>query len=89
MDLPKLKSTISSFMLGEEGKMSKQSALVLGSMFMGTSLGILASNAHAATTCDIEYVEPGTEVGRCVHSSSGACGENEPVACGGCDGGGM
>jgi hypothetical protein len=39
---------------------------------------ILASDAQAAVNCDLEHVEPGTELGRCIYSSGCDC------ACGGC-----
>lgn len=71
-NLPKIKSVISSFFLGEEGKISKQSILSLGAMFVGSVA--VADIAQAATNCEMEFSSPNTEIGRCVHSSSGGCG---------------
>lgn len=84
--LSKIESTISSFLLGEEGKISKQSALSLGALLTG---GVLATNiaqaAHSSTST-LEFTWPNIEKGihTSAHSSAGGCG-----GCGGgCTGGG-
>ena len=45
--LPKIKATISAFLLGEEGKISKQAGLALGSFVFGASVATTLSSEVA------------------------------------------
>lgn len=77
--LPKIKATISSFLLGEEGKISKQSGLLLGSFLLGASITALLEpqvgisdggcGCGCACACACGVVTP---VVTAVHSSSSA-----------------
>ncbi len=50
MKLPEIKKTIASFLLEEEGKITKQSALTLGAVLGAAAIGTLASDIAEATT---------------------------------------
>lgn len=75
--LPKIKSTISAFLVGEEGKISKQAALSLGALLTATAVAATAMAAHSSTS-QIQFEQPATEKG--IHSSAhtsaggGGCG---------------
>jgi hypothetical protein len=83
---PKLKKKLSSFLLSEEGKISKQSLLTLGSFVSAAVIaGALATKQSAGHTNDItvSYQEAGKiAVGQHSHhnSDTGVCGS---VDCGG------
>ena len=71
--IPKVKKKLSSFLLSEEGKISKQSLLSLGA-FMSAAVigGILATKEAAAThtnSLDVAYSD-GTATGTHAHHSS-------------------
>jgi hypothetical protein len=59
--LPRIKSTISSFLLGEEGKITKQSVLAIGSFLLGSA---------TAVSIESEIVEGSV----CVSCGCGGCG---------------
>ena len=85
--LPKIKTKITSFLVGEEGKISKQSLLSLGSFISAAVIGgILATKEAAAQPTNdltVSYAD-GTATGtHAHHSSGGGC-----TACSwGCGGG--
>lgn len=66
--LPKIKSTISSFLLGEEGKISNQSILAIGSFLVG----------YAATVSSLPQVALGG-CGSCACACACACGSCAPT----------
>ena len=71
-------------LLIEEGKISKESVIALGSMFVGSVA--LAGAAEAAYNCGLSFTPPSTEVATCVHTSTAtpaSCGGGG-MGCGGC-----
>ena len=77
--LPQIKKKISSFLVGEQGKISKESMLKLGSFLATTSAAasLLANSAEAAVThvnsIGVEY-SGGTATGTHAHHASGGAG---------------
>jgi len=74
-------------MLGEEGKISKESVIAMGSVFVGSIATLsLASPAEAAYNCGLSFTPPSTEVATCVHTSTvtAGCGGGMGGSCGGC-----
>ena len=55
MKLPQIKKTISSFLLEEDGKITKQSALTLGSILGAAAIGTLATDIANAATHTNDY----------------------------------
>ena len=83
MLIPKIKKKITSFLLEEEGKISKHSLLSLGSFISAAVIGgILATKEAAAVhtnTLDVGY-SGGTATGTHTHHQSGA-GYSTACAC--------
>ena len=81
--IPKIQKKINSFLLSEEGKISKQSLLSLGA-FMSAAVigGILATKEAAAAhtnSLDVSYADPtatGTHAHHSSHSSHGSHGSH-------------
>ena len=88
MNLPKIKATISSFLLGEEGKISKSSVLAMGSMFAIGTLSTAVANAAHSSVSDLSFQTPNTEVA--THTSAYVSGFGCVSVCaigaGGCAG---
>lgn len=49
--LPRIKSTISSFLLGEEGKITKQSVLAIGSFLLGSAVAVSLESEIVNAVC--------------------------------------
>jgi hypothetical protein len=61
MNLPEIKKTISAFLVGEEGKISKQSIIKAGVVLTAISLGALRNvSSEEATICDGGSIRHGT-----------------------------
>jgi len=78
--LPKIKKRITSFLLSEEGKISKQSLLSLGAFISAAVIGgVLATKEAAAlhsNSLDITYSEPTATGTHQHHSSHGSHGSH-------------
>ena len=90
MLIPKIKKKITSFLLEEEGKISKHSLLSLGSFISAAVIGgILASKEAAAThtnSLSVAYAS-GAATGTHAHHQDGV-GYDSACACGACMTGG-
>ena len=71
--LPKIKKTIKSYLLEEEGKISKQSVLKIGAA-LAFSAGLVNSPAHAqCADPNGQYSNSCTCTGSCGSCSCGSC----------------
>jgi hypothetical protein len=80
MKIPQVKKKISSFLLDEDGKISKQSILTLGSiMSVAVIGGVLKVKAGGITTTELSY-DPDTRIatGMHTHHASSAPPDDPP-----------
>ncbi len=74
--LPEIKKTISAFLVGEEGKISKQSIVKAGVILSAVSLGIVKSTSaeitHENTMGELTYQGGVASTGHAHHASHSA-----------------
>jgi len=90
MEFPKIRKKITSFLLSEEGKISKQSLLSLGAYVSAAVIGgVLATKEAAAVHTNglgVSY-SSGVAIGSHAHHESGGTGTATTSGCGATTGG--
>lgn len=88
MKIPKVPKKVSAYLLGEDGKISKQSIMALGSFLGSVAIGsILAESVSAGSkTCSGKSDPPSTDDHNWCYDGSTSIKDDSPLAEGGDEG---